>query len=37
MTEKDLNFFKKLLLAKRAEAKSTLAEFDRMARTEAAQ
>ena len=37
MTEKDLHFFKALLLKKRAEANSTLAEFDRMARTEAAQ
>ena len=37
MTEKDLHFFKALLLEKRAKANSTLAEFDRMARTEAAQ
>ena len=37
MTEEELQFFKNLLLEKRSEANSTLAEIDRLARTEAAQ
>ncbi len=37
MNKQDLEYFKTLLLEKRAEATSTLAEFERMARTEAAQ
>ena len=36
MTEEELRFFKNLLLEKRTEANSTLAEIDRVARTEAA-
>jgi DnaK suppressor protein len=37
MTEQDLQYFKTLLLEQRTEANDTLAEFDRMARTDAAQ
>ena len=37
MTEEELEFFKNLLLEKRSETNSTLAEIDRVARIEAAQ